>query len=289
MALEPIGKTLIQVGLDDTKVTDGLTKLNAKMKLADNAWKSSLSTFKQSDRSIEKLGVSLKGMNDKLKVQQTVVAAHEKKVGKLAAEYGNTHTKVIKATAELEKQRATMGNLQRSVGEVTKELQDLQKAEQLSKSPWAQRQKELQAYSDKMTAMGDKAVGIGQNMSLAVSAPIVGMGAASIKVAGEYSAAESQFKTVFGNMEKEAKSSLDAISKETGLLPNSLRGTYTQMAAFAKTTGASTKDAMDLTSRATLAAADASAFYDKSISEVSENLQSFLKGKEVAPSYRNVA
>lgn len=278
MALEPIGKTVIQVGLDDTKVTDGLTKLNAKMKMADNAWKSSLSTFKQSDRSIEKLGVSLKGMNDKLKVQQTIVAAHEKKVEKLAAEYGNTHTKVIKATAELEKQRATMGNLQRSVGEVTKELQDLQKAEQLSKSPWVQRQKELQAYSDKMSALGERAMGMGQNMSMAVTAPIVGLGAASVKVAGEYSAAESQFKTVFGNMQKEAKASLDAISKETGLLPNSLRGTYTQMAAFAKTTGASTKDAMDLTSRATMAAADSAAFYDRSISEVSENLQSFLKG-----------
>ncbi|TDM47744.1 LysM peptidoglycan-binding domain-containing protein [Macrococcoides goetzii] len=278
MALEPIGKTVIQVGLDDTKVTDGLTKLNAKMKMADNVWKSSLSTFKQSDRSIEKLGVSLKGMNDKLKVQQTIVAAHEKKVEKLAAEYGNAHTKVIKATAELEKQRATMGNLQRSVGEVTKELQDLQKAEQLSKSPWAQRQKELQAYSDKMSALGERAMGMGQNMSMAVTAPIVGLGAASVKVAGEYSAAESQFKTVFGNMQKEAKASLDAISKETGLLPNSLRGTYTQMAAFAKTTGASTKDAMNLTSRATLAAADSAAFYDRSISEVSENLQSFLKG-----------
>ncbi|PKE26170.1 LysM peptidoglycan-binding domain-containing protein [Macrococcoides caseolyticum] len=275
---EPIGKSVVEVGLNDSKLVSGLTNLNAKMKLADNTWKESLSTFKQSDRSIEKLSVSVKGMTDKLKVQSQIVEAHKQKVAKLTSEYGETHTKVIKANAELKKQEATFGNLKRSVGEVTQELKDLKKAEQLSKSPWAQRQKELQAYSDKMTAIADKAMGIGQNMSLAVSAPIVGMGAASIKVAGEYSAAESQFKTVFGNMEKEAKSSLDAISKETGLLPNSLRGTYTQMAAFAKTTGASTKDALDLTSRATLAAADSAAFYDKSIGEVSENLQSFLKG-----------
>ncbi|PKE36339.1 hypothetical protein CW670_04070 [Macrococcoides caseolyticum] len=275
---EPIGKSVVEVGLNDSKLVSGLTNLNAKMKLADNTWKEALSTFKQSDRSIEKLSVSVKGMTDKLKVQSQIVEAHKQKVAKLTSEYGETHTKVIKANAELKKQEATFGNLKRSVGEVTQELKDLKKAEQLSKSPWAQRQKELQAYSDKMTAIADKAMGIGQNMSLAVSAPIVGMGAASIKVAGEYSAAESQFKTVFGNMEKEAKSSLDAISKETGLLPNSLRGTYTQMAAFAKTTGASTKDALDLTSRATLAAADSAAFYDKSIGEVSENLQSFLKG-----------
>ncbi|HEM6234407.1 TPA: phage tail tape measure protein, partial [Streptococcus suis] len=37
-------------------------------------------------------------------------------------------------------------------------------------------------------------------------------------------------------------------------------------------------DALDLTTRATRAAADGAAFYDKSIEEVTENLQSFLKG-----------
>jgi phage-related protein len=50
------------------------------------------------------------------------------------------------------------------------------------------------------------------------------------------------------------------------------------MAAFAKTTGMDTADALDLTSRATKAAADSAAFYDKSIGEVSESLQSYLKG-----------
>ena len=245
MALEPIGKTVIQVGLDDTKVTDGLTKLNAKMKMADNAWKSSLSTFKQSDRSIEKLGVSLKGMNDKLKVQQTIVAAHEKKVEKLAAEYGNTHTKVIKATAELEKQRATMGNLQRSVGEVTKELQDLQKAEQLSKSPWAQRQKELQAYSDKMTAMGDKAMGIGQNMSMTVTAPVTATFGAAIKKSMDF---EAQMSRV-GAIANASKSDLKAMTDQAMEL-----GAQTSKSASEVAKGFEEMVAMGFSAKETMAA-----------------------------------
>ncbi len=91
-------------------------------------------------------------------------------------------------------------------------------------------------------------------------------------------AMDAQFSQVFGNLEKNAQSSIDSISKETNILPNRLKPAFTSMAAFAKTTGMDTADALDLTSRATKAAADSAAFYDKSIGEVSESLQSYLKG-----------
>ncbi|MGK0575503.1 phage tail tape measure protein [Macrococcus capreoli] len=176
---EPIGKSVVEVGLDDSKLVSGLTNLNAKMKLADNTWKESLATFKQSDRSIEKLSVSVKGMTEKLKAQSQIVEAHKQKVAKLTSEYGETHTKVIKANAELKKQEAIFGNLKRSISEVTSEIEQLKKAEQINNSPWGRRSRELQQYSDKLSVIGDKMTSIGQNMSMKVTAPIaVGFGAA---------------------------------------------------------------------------------------------------------------
>ena len=59
---------------------------------------------------------------------------------------------------------------------------------------------------------------------------------------------------------KNAQGSIDSISKETNILPNRLKPAFTSMAAFAKTTGMDTADALDLTSRATKAAADSAAF-----------------------------
>ncbi|UTH10902.1 phage tail tape measure protein [Macrococcoides canis] len=169
---EPIGKSVVEVGLDDSKLVSGLTNLNAKMKLADNTWKQSLSTFKQSDRSIEKLSVSVKGMTEKLKAQSQIVEAHKQKVAKLTSEYGEAHTKVIKANAELKKQEATFGNLKRSISEVTSEIEQLKKAEKINNSPWGKRSQELQHYSDRLSAVGDKMTSIGQNMSMTVTAPI---------------------------------------------------------------------------------------------------------------------
>jgi len=100
----------------------------------------------------------------------------------------------------------------------------------------------------------------------------------SIKSAGELQATNAQFTEVFGKMEKDASKSVDKIAKETGILPSRLKGTFTQMAAFAKVGGLETAEALDLSGRATLAAADSAAFYDKSIESTTESLQSFLKG-----------
>lgn len=111
-----------------------------------------------------------------------------------------------------------------------------------------------------------------------VGAALVGLSAPLIKAAGNAQAMNAQFDQVFGTLKETATTNLNAIATETGILPERLKGSFTQMAAFAKTTGMDTAAALSLTERATRAAADGAAFYDRSIEEVTENLQSFLKG-----------
>ncbi|MFC6292521.1 phage tail tape measure protein [Macrococcus epidermidis] len=326
---EVVGKTVVRVGMDYSEIKQGITNLNAQMKVADATWKSSLSTFKQSDRSFEKLSTSIKGMSDKLRVQEQIVEAHKVNVSKLTKEYGANSTKVLNATANLKKQEGIYGNLKRSINEmnneiaennaklkessiqqrivtgqqekmikqsqmlekqqasmtsklkladqewknnvtslgnvykavdkakvnldglnkkydiqkkiviehaqelrklsstygdtdervvqaniklkeqigifkdmknditnVTKELNELKRAEQLNNSPWTQRSKELQAYSDKMNAIGDKMTNIGQNMTMSVTAPVaLGMGFA-IKKSMEFETSMSEVQAL---------------------------------------------------------------------------------------------
>ncbi|MFS0878026.1 hypothetical protein [Solibacillus isronensis] len=99
-----------------------------------------------------------------------------------------------------------------------------------------------------------------------------------IEYAAGTKALNSQFDQVFTGMEDTASTTLNRIAKETGILPDRLKGSYVQMAAFAKTTGADTAQAMSIAERATLAAADSAAFYDRDVMSVTENLQSLLKG-----------
>lgn len=99
-----------------------------------------------------------------------------------------------------------------------------------------------------------------------------------INAASDANAASSQFSQVFGDLESQASSSLSKIADNTGIMEKRMKGSYTQIAAFAKTTGLDTADALSLADRAMVAVADSAAFYDRSLEDTTESLQSFLKG-----------
>lgn len=132
--------------------------------------------------------------------------------------------------------------------------------------------------SKAFNSLSDQSVEFAKKASLSILAVGSAVAGFSIKSAADMQAMNAQFSQVFGDLETNAQKSIDSISKETNILPNRLKPAFTSMAAFAKTTGMDTADALVLTSRATKAAADSAAFYDKSIDEVSESLQSYLKG-----------
>lgn len=103
-------------------------------------------------------------------------------------------------------------------------------------------------------------------------------GLACLQAAADANAMESQFSQVFGDLEGNAQKSLEGIAGEAGILENRMKGSFTKIAAFAKTTGMDTESALGLAERAMIAVADSAAFYDRSLEETTESLQSFLKG-----------
>lgn len=103
-------------------------------------------------------------------------------------------------------------------------------------------------------------------------------GLSTLEESAAASAREAQFSQVFAGVEGSATYSLGQIANNTGIQENRLKESYTSIAAFAKTTGMETADAMDLSNRAMKAVADSAAFYDRSLEEVTESLQSYLKG-----------
>ena len=112
----------------------------------------------------------------------------------------------------------------------------------------------------------------------------------AIEAAAEFNATSAQYSEVFGDMEGEATKRLEAIGEESSILENRMKGSFTKMAAFAKVGGMDTAESLDLADRSMRAIADSAAFYDRSLEDTTESLQSFLKGiYHVAPCYSNVA
>lgn len=99
-----------------------------------------------------------------------------------------------------------------------------------------------------------------------------------IDSAAEVKAANSQFTQTFGDLEKDATTAIQKISESTGILDTRLKNTGAGIYAFARSSGASTEEAMSLMQTALVATADSAAYYDRSLEESAETLQSFLKG-----------
>ena len=107
---------------------------------------------------------------------------------------------------------------------------------------------------------------------------IGGFASGSISTAAELKAEASQLEQTFGSMEGTATEAISSIADETGILETRLNSAATSIYAFARSSGGSELESMDLMKGALTAAADAAAYYDRSLDDTTETLMSFLKG-----------
>lgn len=103
-------------------------------------------------------------------------------------------------------------------------------------------------------------------------------GKQAVESAAQIAASNAQFEQTFKGIEDIARKSLSAIAEETGITATRMQDSYSAIFAFSKSIGADQTQALDIASRAMVAAADSAAYYDRSIEEATETLQSFLKG-----------
>lgn len=99
-----------------------------------------------------------------------------------------------------------------------------------------------------------------------------------VQAAADVQASSAQYDQTFGELSAQADSMLKRISSSTGMVETRLRDSASAIYAFARSSGADTSEAMSLTETALQAAADAAAYYDKSMEDATDTLQSFLKG-----------
>ncbi len=99
-----------------------------------------------------------------------------------------------------------------------------------------------------------------------------------ITTAAEVKAENSQFEQTFGDMGDQAEEMVKRVANNTGILDTRLKTTAANIYAFARSNGSDITTAMKLTEEALQSAADGAAYYDRSLEDSAETLQSFLKG-----------
>ena len=245
-----------------------LKELQNEQKLLASESEKVVSSFKLQESQMganaseaDKLALAEKKIGAQSEIVARQIENLEKQLEITKKEYGENSAEANKMEAELNQAKTAFNNLNDEMKGIKSTADGTQ--ESLSEISRNLRAELLQQFSEKLSAVSDKLVEVGKE---------------ALEAAAQMQASNAQFTTVFGDMETQAREALNAIGQEMDIVPERLQGSFTQMASFAKTSGLDTAEALDLTSRATRAAADGAAFYDKSIESVTESLQSFLKG-----------
>ena len=104
------------------------------------------------------------------------------------------------------------------------------------------------------------------------------LSASFVQAAADVRAETAQFSQTFGDLAGDATAAIQNVADTANTLPTLLQPAATSIYAFARSSGATTAEAMDLMSKSMQVAVDSAAYYDKTLSETTETLQSFLKG-----------
>lgn len=239
---------------EQSQLASEMSKVTSSFKLQESALGSNASEAERNALAQKKIGAQSEIVSKQISNLEQQLEITKK-------EFGENSTQANKMESELNQAKTAFNHLNDEM-KVTKSAADSTQ-ESLSEISRNLRAELLQQFSEKLSAISEKLVEVGKE---------------ALEAAAQMQASNAQFTTVFGDMETQAREALNAIGQEMDIVPERLQGSFTQMASFAKTSGLDTAQALDLTSRATRAAADGAAFYDKSIESVSESLQSFLKG-----------
>ena len=107
---------------------------------------------------------------------------------------------------------------------------------------------------------------------------IVSFGKEIVNVAAEVSAEASAFEQIMGDYASQASEKVMQIANETGMVDTRLTPYMTSMTAKFKGLGYDIDDATDLAQTGLTIAADAAAFWDKSLDDAMGSLNSFVNG-----------
>lgn len=178
----------ISIGLDleTLQLERGLTGLKDRFKTVNSELNTTLSAFDKGEKSIEKYEATLNGLNKKLELQKRIVSESRAQYEKMVKEHGEGSKQADAAARAYNNQATKLNNLQRSVQRTESSLSDLQDEQRQAMSRWTKLGEEAERAGNRMSGIGDRLSGLGQSLSLSITAPLLGGFAAVTKGTEEF-------------------------------------------------------------------------------------------------------
>lgn len=259
-----------KIGIDgEAEYRKQINNIIQQAKTLDSEMRAVTSSFTKSTSAEEKSAATSKILAQQIEVQKQRVQELSSMLEKSAQKYGENDTRTLKWKEAVNKATAELNKMENELSDAADSTDDL---------------------GDAMEDAGDSALTFGDVLKANVLSQAIVDGvkrlASAVKdMAGEFidsaasvKAEASQFSQTFGEFGGEASAAIGKVAKSSGILDTRLNTLGAQIYAFAKSSGGDAAESMALMETALQATADSAAYYDRSLEDTAESLQSFLKG-----------
>lgn len=252
-----------KIGIDGEKeFRESLRAMGQQLKTLGTEMKAVTSAFDVDNDSQKKLAAQSDVLNRQLEVQQQRISEIQKALDYAKANYSENSSEVQRwqqalnnATADMNKTKAAIKDLGDESGKSEKKVStfgEVLKANLLSTA----------------IVKGVKTI----------TGAVKNMASEFVESAAAVKAETAAFEQTFGDFAGTATAAIGRVADSSGILQTRLNTLGSKIYAFARSSGGDVEQSMSLMERALQAAADSAAYYDTSVEQATESLQSFLKG-----------
>lgn len=259
-----------KIGVDgEAEYRKQMANIIQQAKTLASEMKSVTSAFDKNDKSEQKVTAQTEVLTKQIELQKQKVQELAQMYQKSAEKLGETDTDTLKYKQNLNEATAVLNNMERELASLSDEVDETGDS--------------LENAGDKATTFGDvlkanvlsQAVIKGFEKLVDMSKELAGQ---MIENAASIKAETSQFSQTFGEMSGTADKAIGNVAANSGILQTRLNTLGSQIYAFARASGGSATESMQLMKSALQATADSAAYYDRSLEDTADSLQSFLKG-----------
>ena len=259
-----------RIGIDgEAQYRKELSNIIQQQKTLQAEMNAVTSSFSKNTTAEEKNTAVSKILAEQVKVQKERVEQLAAMLQKSAEKYGENDTKTLKWKEAVNSATSELNKMERELEESSKSTDNLGDA-------FGDAEKGAFSFGDALKA-NVLAQAIVDGVKRLASA-VKDMAGDFIDTAAAVKAEASQFSQTFGDLSDDATAAIERVANESGILDTRLNNLGTQIYAFARASGGSAEESMVLMEKALQATADSAAYYDRSLEDTAESLQSFLKG-----------
>ncbi|HCZ7142998.1 TPA: phage tail tape measure protein [Staphylococcus aureus] len=265
----------IGLDLDAANLNRSFAEIKRNFKTLNSDLKLTGNNFKYTEKSTHSYKQRIKELDGTITGYKKNVDDLAKQYGKVSQEQGENSVEAQKLRQEYNKQANELNFLEKELEKTTTEFEEFKKAQveaqRMAESGWGKTSKVFESMGPKLTKMGDGLKSIGKGLMIGVTAPVLGIAAASGKAfaevdkgldtvtqatgatGGELKKLQNSFKDVYGNFPEDAETVggvLGEVNTRLGFTGKELESATESFLKFSHITGSDGVQAVQLITRA---------------------------------------